>query len=222
MALKINSNNVEPTDNAVGYDVTLGVFSSSTAGYGNKLTSSKTKTLDVCVDDGGAVIGATAVRGVRERLLLTAAQTGDFTGAAGQRQTKITSDCSGATGHVAGGWDYLELVSGAKPGVLASATFAMADAPSGATIPSGGVLACLSTGSNSLAGTHTGKAVAINFEAPLAGNFDYLFQIPASAGLGVANTKALTAQSAPLCAVLPVRFGTTNGWIPVLSAIPTA
>ena len=57
MSMKYQGNCWNPSDNAVGYDVTIGTFSSTASGYGKKLTSIKTKIVDVLADDGGANFG---------------------------------------------------------------------------------------------------------------------------------------------------------------------
>jgi hypothetical protein len=220
MAIKFEKNCIVPTDNAVGYDVEIGKFSSATAGVGNKISSSKTKIVDICADDGAANIGTADVRTLRSRLLLTTAQSGACSAAGLMGQLKNTA-ADTTTGHKCGVKGYLEAASGATVSNQSAGITGMIDVPSGATIANGATVAAISTASVDLGGTHTGKAVAINFEAPGTGNFDYLFQLPASAGLAVANTKLLKDQTDGCVAVLPVRFGTTNGWIPVLGAIPT-
>ncbi len=220
MALIIKDNCIVPTDNAIGSDVTVGTFSSATAGSGKKLTSSKTKSVDILCDDGDANIGNSDVRALRARMLLDAAQSGTCSIAGLMGQLKNTA-ADTTTGHKCGVKGYYEAASGATVANQSAGVMGMIDVPSGATVAASGTVAAISTAAVDLGGTHTGKVVAINFEAPGSGNFDYLFQLPASAGLAVANTKSLTAQTDALVAVLPVRFGTTNGWIPVLSAIPT-
>lgn len=162
-------------------DVLLGTFESTYLnGSGNVLSATNTKILDVCADDGQALITG-SVRVVRQRLLLTVAHTGDVSLFAGQRHTKVTSDVSGSTAHIAGGWDYLECASTATIGAVASSCH-MLDVPTSAVIAASKVAACIKTGSNTLGGTHTGKAAVFHISAPLAGSFDAFMAIGASTG----------------------------------------
>ena len=181
MAVKLLGNAIFPTDNAVGYNLTIGTFSSSTASTDplNKLNSAKTKSVDVCCDDAGAALSATAYRALRGRLLLTYAQSGDMScfGLQGHLKNKAADT---STGNKAGVWGYYEAVSGATVATQTSGVYAMIDVPSGATIGAG-TIGALQVGSNDLGGTHTGKAVGINFTEALTGAFDAAFAFPTGA-----------------------------------------
>ncbi|MCX6224233.1 MAG: hypothetical protein NTV01_05705 [Bacteroidia bacterium] len=177
MAMKFSGDCWTPSDNSVGYDVTIGVFNSATAGYGKKLSSAKTKSLDVCCDDGGAALSATAYRAIRGRMLLTYAQSGDCSPYGLQGHLKNTA-ADTTTGNKAGVWGYYEAVSGATVASHTSGVFAMIDVPSGATIAASAVVGALQIGSNDLGGTHTGSAVGINFTEALTGAFDAAISFP--------------------------------------------
>ena len=97
-------------------------------------------------------------------------------------QVKITSDLSGVTGHVYGLWGYCECTATASLAALTAGVLAMIDVPTSAVIASGYV-AALRTGSQTLAGTHTGKAVCCAFEQPLAGAFDAWAKFGTSSGI---------------------------------------
>jgi len=184
MALKFQGGCFSPTDNAVGYDITVGTFSSATAGHGKKLSSSKTKSLDILCDDGGALLGSgTPVRAARNRMLVTYAQTGEAVAYGNQSQIKITSDCSAATGFFAGIWGYAELVSGGKPSNKTAGVNAMIDVPSGATIPASCYASGVLVSSYDLGGTHTGKAVGMHISTPRTGAFDAAFKFDTSSGI---------------------------------------
>lgn len=178
MAMKLRGNCWEPTDNAVGYNESIGTFVSSAVSTDpmNKLNSAKTKSLDVCCDDAGAALSATAYRAIRGRVLMTAAQSGDLSvfGIQGHLKNKAADT---STGQKAGVWGYYESVSGATVATNSSGVYAMIDVPSGATIGAG-TIGAIQIGSNDLAGTHTGKAVGINFTEALTGAFDAAFAFP--------------------------------------------
>jgi hypothetical protein len=179
MALKIKGSYIDATDNAVGYNVSIGTFVSAAVSTDsqNKLNSAKTKSLDVCCDDGNAALTAgTAYRPIRGRMLLVHAQSGDTSIYGIQGHLKNTA-ADTSSGNKAGLWGYYEAVSGATVAANSSGIFAMIDAPSGATIATG-TIGALQIGSNDLGGTHTGNAVGINFTEALTGAFDAAFAFP--------------------------------------------
>lgn len=178
MALKIRSNYLEPTDNAVGYNVSIGTFVSSAVSTdsNNKISSSKTKSFDVCTDDGGANFGTTDVRALRSRLLLTTAQSGSASYAAFMGQVKNTA-ADTTTGNHAGVKGYYEAAGSATVANNSCGVLGMIDVPSGSTIAAGTVGA-FTVASVDLGGTHTGKAVGINFTEALTGAFDAAFAFP--------------------------------------------
>lgn len=176
MALKFKGNCFEPTDNSVGNDVSFGTFSSTAAVSGNKISSSKTKMIDICADDGGANFGTTDLRAVRARLLLTAAQSGAASYAAIMGQVKNTA-ADTTTGNRAGVKGYYEAAGSATVAANSCGVLGMIDVPSGSTIAAGTVGA-FTVASVDLGGTHTGKAVGVNFTEALTGAFDAAFAFP--------------------------------------------
>jgi hypothetical protein len=181
MAVKLLGNTIQPTDNAVGYNLTIGTFTSAAVNTDplNKLNSAKTKSVDICCDDAGAALSATAYRSIRGRMLLTYAQSGDLSvfGVQGHLKNKAADT---STGNKAGVWGYYEAVSGATVATQTSGVYGMIDVPSGATIGAG-TIGAFQVGSNDLGGTHTGKAVGINFTEALTGAFDAAFAFPSGA-----------------------------------------
>jgi hypothetical protein len=181
MALRYGGSVWFPSDNAVGYDVTIGDFSSATVGFGKALSSAKLKVFDVLADDAGAVLTTgNAYRAARLRTLLTAVHTGDVSAFGLQGHAKVTSDISGVTGHIAGAWSYLECSSTATLGSASAAHYAMLDLPTSAIIAASSVASGIMIGSNTLAGTHTGKAAALRIQTPVAGAWDYALCISAT------------------------------------------
>lgn len=175
MALKLKGSYIDVTDNSVGYNVSIGTFVSAATSAGNKLNSAKTKSLDVCADDGGAALSATAYRAIRGRMLLTYAQSGDCSPYGVQGHLKnLAADTT--SGNKAGVWGYYEAGSSATVAANSSGVYGMIDVPSGATIA--GTIGAFQVGSNDLGGTHTGKAVGINFTEALTGAFDAAFAFP--------------------------------------------
>lgn len=82
----------------------------NTAGSGLKLTSSTTSAMHVYADDGGVLLGETAVRAIRGRTLVTlshSAETSIF-GIQGQLKIQADADVTLTTGNRAGSWNYLE------------------------------------------------------------------------------------------------------------------
>jgi hypothetical protein len=219
MALKHKGNCFEPTDNAVGYNITIGTFSSSTASTDpmNKLNSSKTKSLDVCCDDGGAALTAgTSYRPIRGRMLLTHAQSGDTSvyGIQGHLKNKAADT---STGNKGGLWGYYEAASGATVAANSCGVYGMIDVPSGATI--GGTIGALMACSNDLGGTHTGKVAALHVPNPVSGTFDFARIYGSTTGCTAANTAKLGTDTC--IAVELVRVGNTTGYVPILAAVPS-
>ncbi|MBE3142343.1 MAG: hypothetical protein IMZ61_00225, partial [Planctomycetes bacterium] len=106
MALKIKGSYIDVTDNAVGYNVSIGTFVSAAISTDsqNKLNSAKTKSLDVCCDDGGAALTAgTSYRPIRGRMLMSYAQSGDTSIFGIQGHVKNTA-VDTSTGNKAGLW----------------------------------------------------------------------------------------------------------------------
>jgi hypothetical protein len=218
MALKVKSNYLAPTDNAVGYNVSIGTFVSSTVSTdsNNKLNSAKTKSLDVCCDDAGAALSATAYRAIRGRMLLTYAQSGDVSvyGVQGHLKNKAVDTSSGNKGGI---WGYYEAVSGATVAANSCGAYGMIDVPSGATI--GGACGALMACSNDLGGTHTGKIAALHVPNPVAGTFDFARIYGTATGCITANTAKLGTDTC--IGVELVRFGNTTGYVPILAAVPS-
>jgi hypothetical protein len=180
--VRVNGTSWDGADDGTS-DVIIGKWESTyVTGSGNVLRSSNTKAMDVCADDGGVVIATgTSARTVRQRLLLSAAHTGDLSLFAGQRHVKVTSDISGVTAHIAGGWDYLECSATATIGSVA-ASYHMLDLPTSAVIAASKVASCIKTGSNTLGGTHTGVAAVFHAEAPITGAFDAFLAVGSNTG----------------------------------------
>jgi hypothetical protein len=191
----------------------IGEFSSAAVGKGLQLTSTRTKVLDVCGDDGGVVLTAgTSYRPLRARMLLKAVHTGDVSIFGAQGQLKVAEDQSGVTGHIAGLWGYLECSAAAHINAGCGVR-GMADLPSGAVIASGGVLSAFMAASNDLGGTHTGKAVAIHVTSPVAGTWDAFAEIAASSGcLQTASTKTTPTG---VDAWLTINVGGTAHYVPM-------
>jgi hypothetical protein len=219
MSLRFEGNFWSTSDNSVGYDVSIGTFSSATAGIGKTVSSTKTKALDVCVDNNGETLpSGTPVRAIRARALVTATQTGEAVAYGSQSQCKVTGDVSAATGFFAGCWSYLETVSGATLGDKSAGLCAMLDLPSGATIAASAYVAGLMISSYDLGGTHTGKASAIYVTTPRAGTWDYGMVFGATSGCTVANTHSIDSHA--LNQLIKVNIGGTDGFIPVFAAAP--
>lgn len=192
MARKMNSNHDIPTDNAVGYNYSFGTFSSSTVSTDpmNKISSSKTKSVDICTDDGGANFGTTDVRAVRSRVLLTTAQSGAASIAGFLGQLKNTA-ADTTTGNKCGVKGYYEASATATIATGSAGVMGMLDAPSGATIAAG-YAAGVKASSVDLGGTHTGKAVGFAVDTPVAGTWDAALWLTtaggsAQSGSGAAN-----------------------------------
>ena len=212
MSLKYRGNFWEPSDNAVGYAVEVGTFTSAAAGTGVALTAAKTKAVDVCCDDGGAALAASAVRSIRGRMLMSVAQSGAVSVYGFQGQVKnIAVDTT--TGNKAGIWGYYESVSGATVANNSTGVLAMIDVPSGATIAADAVVSALKCDSLTLGGTHTGKAAAIHVPNPGAGTWDFFAVLGDTTGAsatGGAGTCTVTGGWVKL----PIRVGATTYYIP--------
>jgi hypothetical protein len=194
----------------------LGTFSSSTAGYGIALSSTRTKALDVCCDDNGAALTAgTSYRPIRGRMLVSYAQSGDTSifGIQGHLKNKAVDT---STGQKAGVWGYYEAISGATVAANSAGVYAMIDVPSGATI--GGTIGGLQIGSNDLGGTHTAKAASIHMPNPVSGTWDYGLVFGDTTGATAANTHSIDSHA--LAFIIKIRVGNTDAYIPAFAAVP--
>jgi hypothetical protein len=220
MAMRFGGMTWFPSDleTAAGYDITIGTFNSTTAGYGKALSSAKTKSLDVCCDDAGkALTAGTAYRAIRGRTLLTYAQSGDTSIFGIQGHLKNTA-VDTSTGNKAGLWGYYESISGATIAANSCGVYGMIDLPVGAT--AGGVVAGVMSCSNDLRGTNSGSNLAaFHVPNPVAGTWDYGIVFGTATGATTANTAKLGTDTC--IAVLNVRVGATPGYIPILAAVPS-
>jgi hypothetical protein len=203
------------TNTDVGADVIIGDWSSSTAGIGLPLNTGRTKILDVCCDDAGGALSATAYRAVRARTLITAAKSGDFSCYGLQGHLKNTA-ADTSTGNKAGLWGYYEAGTAATIAANSAGVYAMIDAPTGSTI--GGTVGAIQLSSNDLGGTHTGKAACIHSPNPVAGTWDYAWIFGDTTGATTANTHSIDSHA--LNFLIKVRIGATAGYIPVFADIP--
>jgi hypothetical protein len=192
MALKIRSNYIEPTDNAVGNNLSIGTFVSSAVSTDpmNKINSSKTKCVDICADDGGANLGTTDVRATRSRMLLTTAQSGAASIAGFMGQLKNTA-ADTTTGNKCGVKGYYEASATATVATGSAGVMGMLDVPSGGVIAAG-YASGVKASSVDLGGTHTGKAVGFAVDTPVAGTWDAALWLTtaggsAQSGSGAAN-----------------------------------
>ena len=177
----------------------------NTAGSGMKLTSSYTSAVQIVADDGGAVLGESAVRAIRGRSLLTVSQTNElsFFGVQGQLKIQATADVTLTTGNRGGSWNYVEAaVSTSKTLTLSGAykftcaSFNMVEVSGAGTcvIDTNHVLCAVAALSNTSVSTltQTGKYAAFasvnnatgsytNFTYMLyCGNCDNLLYFPAA------------------------------------------
>ena len=215
MSLKVNDTVIEQTNNEAGYCMSIGEFSSTAVVARNMLKSTRTKLLDVCADDGGAALSATAYRAMRGRLLITAAQSGDCSQFGVQGHLKNTA-ADTSSGNKAGVWGYYEAGAAATIAANSAGVYAMLDAPTGATI--GGTVGALQCCSNDLGGTHTGKAACIHCPNPVAGTWDYALVFGDTTGATTANTHSIDSHA--LAFVIKVRVGAVDGFVPVFAAAP--
>lgn len=217
MSLRHEGSYLSATDNAVGADLIVGTFSSTTAGIGKQLgpTSAKTKIVDICADDNGEALAATSYRVTRTRMLVTAAQSGNVSLAAEQAQLKNTG-VDTTSGNKTGIWGYYEAGTAATIAANSSGVRACLDAPTGSTIA--GTVGALQIDSQDLGGTHTGKAGMIHSPDPLAGVWDYAWIFGGTTGPTAANTHSIDNHA--LAFVIKVRVGTVDGFVPVFAAAP--
>ncbi len=176
--------------------------------------STRTKALDVCVDDGGVALTAGSMRGIRGRFLVRTAIAGSpdlsVFGIQGHLKVGAVSVTNGA--RFAGLWGYFESVSGSTLGGNYAGVYAMADLPTGATLSSGGVLSGLQIGSNDLGGTSTGDMSCIHVPNPVTGTWDYLFQFGTASGVTSASDVACTANMR-----IAVKVGDSVHYIPLIA-----
>lgn len=175
-----------------GTALSVGAFSSTSAGSGVPLSASLTKALYLLADDGNAAIASgSSVRTVEGRVLLGHAQTGNVSVHGAVGHVKVEGALT-HTGHVGGAWGYAELdTTGSTTGPVAG-VYAMCDLPTGAVVGTGGVLSGLLVGSNTLEGTHTGRAVAVHVQNPVAGTFDAFAEIGSATGATAAAAAGAT------------------------------
>jgi hypothetical protein len=98
------------------------------------------------------------------------------------------------------------------------------NAPTGTTIASGKVLSAFQAGSDSLAGTHTGKASVFHVETPTAGAFDSLVILDGYS-TGCASLVTITLDSLTVGSIkslAKIRIGSDDLLIPCLSTITHA
>jgi len=191
MAVKLLGNAIQPTDNAVGYNLTIGTFTSAAVNTDplNKLNSSKTKSVDICADDGGANFGTTDLRTVRARLLLTTAQSGASSYGAIMGQVKNTAACT-STGNKFGVKGYYEATSTATVSNLSCGVLGMIDVPTSGVIAASAVVSAFNAASVSLAGTHTGNAVGLQVSTPVAGAWDAALSVTVAGGSASSGSTA--------------------------------
>jgi hypothetical protein len=216
MSLRHEGNYWSATDNEAGADLIIGTWSSATAGFGKAVTANRTKILDVCADDNGSVLSATAYRATRSRMLITAAKSGDYSGFGLQGHYKNTA-ADTSTGNKAGLWGYYEAGSAATVAANSAGVYAMIDVPSGGTI--GGNVGALQCCSNDLGGTHTGKAACIHCPNPVSGTWDYALIFGSATGATAANTHSIDSHA--LAFVIKIMVGSTDAYIPAFAAVPS-
>jgi hypothetical protein len=205
--------------------VTCGKFVSAAVGSGNVVTATVTKAGAFYADDGAAVLttGTNARVWETRMLILGAHGTGDVSIGGFEGHAKLVA-AAGTNGHKYGLWGYFECADSAAAitnfgcyGVLG-----MLDVPTSASIAANTYPAAIGIISNTLAGTHTGKAVCINVETPVAGTWDALLRLTSASGPYTANTKYLTAAgNSLLSGTVKVYVDGTLGYIPILAANPT-
>jgi hypothetical protein len=188
----------------------FGRFSSTAVGGVPLDISIKTYGVRVCADDGGVAIGAGVVRALHGRMMILTAIGATDTSVFGvQGHTKVAAVTVAGTAQIAGVWAYLETVSGSAVS-QAAGLYAMYDLVSGATQSTGTVGAGVLIGSNSLAGTHTGKVAAIHVPNPVTGTWDFFAIFGDTTGcFSGATTRGADSNN------LLVRIGATTFKIPV-------
>jgi hypothetical protein len=91
-----------------------------------------------------------------------------------------------------------------------------AEVPSGDTIPTNKVVSGVTITSDSLAGTHTGKAVAINLPDPTAGSWDFFTSFGSSTG-GLVAVKASNLSSLSASHRIIVNINGSTVYIPCVT-----
>lgn len=219
-----NINLVDAAGNVEG--VAIGAIS-STIGSAYVVTAAKTKAAAICAEDGAsAITTGSSVRALEARILLAGANTSANVSAFGAIGHIKQIASFGSIGHKAGLWGYAEMAasSAAIAANLTSGILAMLDVPATAVIAASGIASAIAIASQSLAGTHTGSAVCINVETPLAGTWDALLALTAASGVVATNTHLLSAgtTSSTLSHIITVIIDGTPRYIPVLAAVPAA
>jgi hypothetical protein len=115
------------------------------------------------------------------RALITAAITGspDLSVHGWQGHLKVAANVASG-GTMAGLWGYVEVAAGKTVGAILAGVHAACEAPATAVVAAGAYLAGVNIKSNDINCTHTGKVVCINVEAPGAGAWDGLFNLPSA------------------------------------------
>lgn len=160
-----------------GMMVQHGTFS-SVAGVGIQLKSTRTSAYRVCADDGGTLLGESAVRAILGRTLVTISHSNETSifGVQGQCKIKAPLDCTLTTGNRAGTWSYIEIAGTATKTVTLSGSnkvtagaFAMVDwdGTGALTLSSGHILAGVAALTNvtKTGGTFTQTGIFAAFAA---------------------------------------------------------
>lgn len=192
----------------------IGEFSSTGDNFFAIDASTRTKALDVCVDDGGTALTAGSMRAARSRFLVRTAiaDSPDLSVFGHQGHVKVGAVSVTNSARFAGLWGYFESVSGSTLGGNYAGVYAMADLPTGATLSSGAVLSGLQIGSNDLGGTSTGDMSCIHVPNPVTGTWDYLFQVGTTPGFSSASDTAVTANLR-----WAVKIGDSVHYIPLMA-----
>ena len=186
MAVHFKGTAWDSTNNEIGTDVQIGGFSSLSAGVGQPINASRTKTLDVCSDDAGVALAAGDYRSARNRMLLTASITANVSVSGTLGQLKVANGASIAGANKAGITGYLEVSDrstiAATGDAIACGVRGRLDVTSGCTIAVNSYVASFAAGYDDLSGTHTGKAVVLDVRTPQAGTFDALMHLESDTG----------------------------------------
>ena len=194
-----------------------GRFHATAAGSAIPLNPNRTWAMRGNVDDGGKVLTGTGAAYLfsTRRLLLTAIQTGNNSFYGGCDRLSVNADESAVTGHVAGHWGFLQLLSGGKIN-HGAAVRGQVDLPSGAY--SMGVVSAFMAATNDLSGTHTGPCVVLDVSRPAGGSktWEGLLNLDSLSGtIAVCNSGSLTA-----IRKIPVyEDGALVGYLPVIATI---
>ncbi len=162
-------------------EVNYGDFNSTKAGAGIALGPRRTAVRRAYADDGGVALAACSVRSFLGRFLMTTDTANDVSVNGLQGHLKVGANYSGP-GNKAGVWGYCEVVAGKTVGPGHGGVTSIVDLPATAVIGSGNILAAYRAFSNTLGGTHTGKAVVMEVPNPLAGTWDAMFAFGAAPG----------------------------------------